>query len=260
MPAWFAVDAHLEDHPKFHAFRLACNISPLEALGVIYRLWRLARLMRPDGVLSGYDPQTLESALGCSGTVRELIRTGLIDEHDGTMRVHDWSEYNGRFLKDAQRMRRIRVKDNKIATPNRSRTVREQSALSGAVAVAVHKEKNQRLSSPNGDAHALAFFQVWQRYPHYGRRSSKAKSAARWQALRPRPEVEIVLAGLDACSKSDDWTREGGRFVPAMEVWIGRRGWDSSNGIENGSPADPLARTRQLLAEKEAEIAANRGR
>ena len=111
-------------------------------------------------------------------------------------------------------------------------------------------------SSPDGDLRVAGFVQVWDLYPHYGRRSSRAKSLTRWRALKPFPLLPDVLHGLRSCMESDDWTREGGRFVPAMEVWIAKRGWDSSNGADhNGTEqSDPLARARAILAEKEASL------
>ena len=86
------------------------------------------------------------------------------------------------------------------------------------------------------------FLRVWAAFPHYGRRSSKAVSFARYKALRPRPDVESVLTAIDESRDSDDWTKDGGRFVPALEVWIAKRGWDSSDG--RADPADEGAGSR----------------
>ena len=93
------------------------------------------------------------------------------------------------------------------------------------------------------DGAASDFLEAWTAYPHHGRRSSKAASLRAYKACRPRPALAEVLAGIRAQALTEDWTREGGRFVPAMEVWIRRRGWDSSNGNE-ALPLDTWAHLR----------------
>jgi len=114
-----------------------------------------------------------------------------------------------------------------VGAPPRARQIQTQTQIT--------EEPVKTLSPPDG-AGRSDFERVWQAYPHYGRRSSKARSWGRWRALRPRPDVESVLTAIDESRDSDDWTKDGGRFVPALEVWIAKRGWDSSDG--RADPAD----------------------
>lgn len=82
--------------------------------------------------------------------------------------------------------------------------------------------------SPIGEE--TAFEQAWKTYPHFGARSRKAMALRAWRTLRPPPILSDVLTGIATCADSDDWTKDDGRYVPGMQVWIRQRGWDTSNG------------------------------
>jgi len=71
------------------------------------------------------------------------------------------------------------------------------------------------------------FERFWTDYPHFERRSSKAKSRALWLKLKPQdePNLAAIREHLLACSESHDWTRDGGAYVPAAEVWLAKKGW-----------------------------------
>lgn len=62
-----------------------------------------------------------------------------------------------------------------------------------------------------------------------------------------RPAPETLLVALAACAQSPDWTKNGGEFVPAMEVWIRERGWDSSEGSATPVSEDPVERMRRKM-------------
>ena len=64
------------------------------------------------------------------------------------------------------------------------------------------------------------FAEAWKAYPHYETRSSRKASAQVWSKLGLSPHASGVLAWISKASASDDWTRENGRFVPGMQVWL----------------------------------------
>lgn len=63
--------------------------------------------------------------------------------------------------------------------------------------------------------------QLWTLCPAKGReRSAKKKVATAWRNLKPQPEIEDVIEALKQWIASDEWTREDGRFVPALDRWL----------------------------------------
>jgi len=62
---------------------------------------------------------------------------------------------------------------------------------------------------------------LWSLCPAKGReRSSKRKVAAAWKSLKPQPTIEAVSDSLRLWIDSDEWSREDGRFVPALDRWL----------------------------------------
>jgi len=69
------------------------------------------------------------------------------------------------------------------------------------------------------------FDRFWKAYPHYTGRSSRKDGAKLWLDLKLEPVADLVLAVLDEVKRADDFTREGGRFVPAAERWLKKQLW-----------------------------------
>jgi hypothetical protein len=82
------------------------------------------------------------------------------------------------------------------------------------------KEVRPALSEPLGA--------LWSLCPAKGReRSSKKKVATAWKNLKPQPTVEAVTESLRLWIDSDEWSREDGRFVPALDRWLRDRKFDT---------------------------------
>ena len=82
------------------------------------------------------------------------------------------------------------------------------------------KEVRPTLSEPLGA--------LWSLCPAKGReRSSKKKVATAWKNLKPQPTIEAVTESLKLWIDSDEWSREDGRFVPALDRWLRDRKFDT---------------------------------
>ena len=82
------------------------------------------------------------------------------------------------------------------------------------------KEVRPVLSGPLGA--------LWSLCPAKGReRSSKKKVATAWKNLKPQPTIEAVTESLKLWIESDEWSREDGRFVPALDRWLRDRKFDT---------------------------------
>lgn len=41
------------------------------------------------------------------------------------------------------------------------------------------------------------------------------------------PERAVILRGLDAWNRSEDWTKDGGQFALAIDRWVRERRWEN---------------------------------
>jgi len=77
--------------------------------------------------------------------------------------------------------------------------------------------------SPKGDG---AWFDdtFWPAYPKKVAKEAARKAAAK--VLAAGTDLAEVMAGLEAAKACDQWTRDGGKFVPNPATWLNGRRWE----------------------------------
>src|SRR5207249_4848968 len=80
------------------------------------------------------------------------------------------------------------------------------------------------------------FEEFWEAYP-----KKRAKEAAKraWKKVAPDATlVETIVAVLPDWKASEEWQRDGGRYIPNPATWLNDKRWTdqlSSNGIASHS-------------------------
>ena len=85
---------------------------------------------------------------------------------------------------------------------------------------------------------------LWQAAPPMARtRSSKYKCRLAWNRIpaAARPRVPVMLDALAAWKRCDEWRKDDGQFIPAMDRWIRERRWED---LPETARVDPSARYR----------------
>jgi hypothetical protein len=83
---------------------------------------------------------------------------------------------------------------------------------------------NGILRSGRADPDRLAGFDQF--YSAYPRKRSRGDAEKAWQKLKPDAEMlALILAALESAKASDDWTRDGGKFIPYPASWLNAKGW-----------------------------------
>src|SRR3990167_2411876 len=84
------------------------------------------------------------------------------------------------------------------------------------------------------------FTAFWTAYP---RKTKRQDAAVAWRRLAPDPAlVETILAALARHARSDQWTRDGGRFIPHPSTWLHGKRWEDVLDVEPSRRASPLWR------------------
>lgn len=104
----------------------------------------------------------------------------------------------------------------------------------------------QRAAKTGSDA----FESFWELYP---RKSGKAAALRAFEALNPDAAILVLMReALGNASRSDEWQRDAGRYVPSAEKWLRDRRWeddDRRTGPARSTP--PSLGTGAMLAELE---------
>jgi hypothetical protein len=106
------LDDTLPGHPKVRRLARTLDVPQATAIGYLVIWWTWVLRYRPDGELTGLEPEELEDGAGWEGApghlARALERAGLLDRTpDGRLQVHDWHHYAG-SLREAERKARQR--------------------------------------------------------------------------------------------------------------------------------------------------------
>lgn len=97
-------------------------------------------------------------------------------------------------------------------------------------------------------AEPTAFERFWEAYP---RRKHRGEAERAWAKLKPDEKlVERILTALQAAKVCDDWTRDGGQYIPYPATWLRAKGWEDDLGIDPDTPTDPDAwRSNPMFAD-----------
>lgn len=81
--------------------------------------------------------------------------------------------------------------------------------------------------------YSVGFLTFWEKYP---RRIGKGRAWRAWKTHVRAEDITEILAALGWQTESDDWTREGGRFIPHPATYINGRRWEDERPANNGEP------------------------
>lgn len=98
------------------------------------------------------------------------------------------------------------------------------------------KDKEKEKNKEEQRAREKAFDSFWAAYPR-----KEAKSVAKAAFLKIGPDADLLekmLSAVEAWKKSDQWTRDGGQYIPHPATWLNQRRWED----EPPKPAHPGAR------------------
>lgn len=83
------------------------------------------------------------------------------------------------------------------------------------------------------------FEAFWSAYP---KKKSKGVARKAWaQTAAMRPPLEELLRVIKALKRTDDWRKEGGKFVPYPASWLRAEGWYDEPEVEVDATEDVWA-------------------
>jgi len=251
--AWIEVHDNLREHHKTYALAAALKVERFAAVGLVVSLWTWAVIHAQDGDLSKYPDEAIASACMWKKKPETLLNalkaTGFMTDN---MMIHDWEEYAGKLIDrreaNARRNREARARANtkkeKGDAPKASRDTPKD----------IQQEHHERITSASRDGATVPnltipnhtsippivpqgtatrsqkaamdamFDDFWAAYP-----KKVAKATAKSAFLKHKPTLELVekmIAGIEKYKKTDQWTRDGGQYIPHAATWLNQKRWE----------------------------------
>lgn len=136
------------------------------------------------------------------------------------------SEYADRYQArcDQNRRNRTTVNDHERTRTNTNKSPKTKTKT---------KTKDSLRESPLTPKGEGEWFDVtfWPAYPRKVAKEAARKAAAKVLAAGVDPAE--VMAGLEAARASEQWTRDGGRYVPHPATWLNGRRWEDEATAED---------------------------
>ena len=279
--AWIESHQEVGRHPKTKKLARLLGVSLPAAVGHLHYLWWWALDFAQDGTLGKYDAADIADAMQWDGDADQLIdallSAGYIDETGSGLVIHDWAEYAGKLLERRAKDRaRRRAAAEAADTPqefrgnsdgNDEETERSRSASCVTVpnrtvpnqtipTIPNSTEQNQQYDAPQ-TLQETRFAEFWASYP---KKIGKASCLKVWKKLKPTTELhEHIMIALESQKRSDQWQREGGRFIPNPLTWLNQGRWDDEPVETSGAAAQQKTGTSGMLNKLREMYAAEGG-
>jgi hypothetical protein len=257
VPVWIKVESALRRHRKVIRLGRMLSLTDERTLvGGLVLLWLSARESAPDGDITSWKARDVAAAAGFDEQDADqfylaLHECGFLEGDNGKVFLHDWMDHNGKFTKDAERMRNVRARSRTVPnSPECSRLARAPGSGAGAVQEQEPTDSSTAVAmdvlelippdpkpSPKRDIQKQAdrkdwiesFPLFWEDYP---RKEARKDAEKVWVSLQPKDYsrsqefFDEIIAGLEVCCKT--WKREHGhdtKFVPLGATWLRGERW-----------------------------------
>ena len=278
--AWIESHQEVGRHPKTKKLARLLGVSLPAAVGHLHYLWWWALDFAQDGVLDKYDAEDIADAMQWEGDadqlVEALLSSGHIDDTDDSLVVHDWHDYAGKLLERRAKDRaRKRAATEASDSPqdfrrNSNGTDEEGEETPSASFVTVpnstipnhtlHDRTLPDSTETTSEAQTLQerrFTEFWQAYP---KKVGKASCLKAWKKLKPTTELfDHIMTSLGSQKHSEQWQREGGRFIPNPLTWLNQGRWDDEPVETSGAAAQTATGTSGMLNKLREMYAAEGG-
>lgn len=237
---WIKMRADLHTHPKTVRIMSALKADRLRVIGGFHAVWCLFDAHSVDGILDGYDFETLDNFIGWTGFSAAMNAIGWLDRDEKGLSAPRFDEHNGQSAKrraqEAERKRDVRKASASDADKKRTR---EEKRREDSKPI---KTKQKAPAAPSFDPKVqLAACGV------------SDQTATDWLTLRSKkraPVTETVLAAI---------VREAGKASMPLErvlAFCCTRGWTGfeadwvlksggSAGAEKFNPTAHVNRNRE---------------
>jgi hypothetical protein len=227
----------LTEDPSVIAIASATGIDAYGVVGRLHRVWSWASTHTRDGHARMVTASFIDALVSVTSFARAMVNAGwLVIENDGIV-FPRFDAHNSKSAKE-RALNTVRV-SLKRAGANRTKARPEK------------RREEKRIQTPTESVPRAAgeptgFVEFWSAYPKH---ADKADARKAWVKLSPGDALRLeILRAVESQRRSEQWTREGGRFIPHPATWLGGRRWEDELPEDQGDDLEAAA-LRQYRAE-----------
>lgn len=118
-----------------------------------------------------------------------------------------------------------------------------------------NREKEKEKEDAGTVFDAAAAFEIF--YKAYPNKKNVKTARTRWEKMKVTPELfAAIMEGLERAKNSQEWTKDGGAYIPHPATWLNGEGWKNeykplrqtaAPKASSGNMPDPLAERRRMM-------------
>lgn len=116
---------------------------------------------------------------------------------------------------------------------------KRSSSISSSSSSSISKEREENILRKPKDLRGEEFKEFWLAYP---RKAGKKEALRAWEKAKDLPSLEVILAALEQQRQSEQWTKDGGKFIPYPETWLNKGRW-----LDQPMPPSASQRCQSML-------------
>lgn len=128
---------------------------------------------------------------------------------------------------------KYRDRDHTAATRSKRYRERQKTDASRRSVTVIHRNVTQADADADAEKSRTLFDRFWLAYPRKEAKKSALKAFLKLKFANG--DFEKVLAALEVAKKSQQWVRDGGKFIPHPASWLNGRRFED----EQSKPAKP---------------------
>lgn len=207
--SWVLLDDNFPNHPK------AVKAGPLGRDLFVSGLCYCRRFYT-----CGFIPTEALRSLGVVNPKRlaaVLVTVGLWDEAVGGYQVHD---YQTIYADAEDKLRKVVNSANGRKGGIESQRLNKIRSTAGGDGIGVGSS-DLLLEEKKREADFETFWQ------HYPRHDGKQAARIEWNRIKPDLETQrVMIADLERRSRSAQWLKDGGQFIPHARTYLHQRRWE----------------------------------
>jgi hypothetical protein len=164
--------------------------------------------------------------------------------YDRIRSIRKESGYKGAVATNERRARQRSFDSANAANADFAETCISDSANAANPAKSRNRNRNLSPLPPKGDGEFDSFWKV------YPRKVGKDKARKAFSKLNGIPSADELIRAVQQQAVSEQWTKDGGQFIPYPATWLDQRRWEDEEN--NDSPSmtyadDPLIDFSSIL-------------
>ncbi len=230
---WIKMTVGLPDKPEVWRIAGLVGIDPDSVVGKLLRVWVWFDANTEDGNAVGVTHLLIDRIANVIGFAEAMSTCGWLEQRGNVLTLPNFSRHNGKTAKNRALTNDRVAKARKMQRLSNAESNAESNDECNAECVTKSVTREEKIVNPPiapkkpgamDVEKTPGFVSFWAAYP---RKVSKPQAINAWRKLNPDEVVlAAILSAIERYSRSDQWLRDGGKFIPHPSTWLNNRRWE----------------------------------